>query len=106
MGNQANEAVPTLIPLLQDKNHTVKTASAKALTKIGKPSNEAIHELIKLLNHDYIDVRLRAITELSDMGKAASSALTPLSRLASKDSNKEVRSEAKKAYDQIYKAKR
>ncbi|MDR1195636.1 MAG: HEAT repeat domain-containing protein [Endomicrobium sp.] len=106
MGSQANDAVPVLIPLLQDKNHTIKTASANALTKIGKPSNESVPELINLLNHNDADVKLRAITELSDMGKTASSALTPLSRLAGKDSNKEVRSEAKKAYDQIYKAKR
>ncbi|MDR2426670.1 MAG: HEAT repeat domain-containing protein [Endomicrobium sp.] len=106
MGNQANDAVPVLIPLLQDKNHTIRIASANALTRVGKPSNEAIPGLINLLKHNNIDVKLRAIAELSDMGKSASSALTFLSNLSSKDTNKEVRQEAKKAYDKIYKAKR
>lgn len=105
MGNNANNSVPVLIPLLQDKNNTVRTASANALTKVGKPSNETVTDLVKLLKHKDANVKIRAIVELSDMGKAASAALVPLGQL-SKDADKDVRSEAKSAYDKISKAKR
>ena len=109
MGSNANNAVADLIPLLQDGNNIVKNASAKALTQIGRPSNESVPDLVKLLKHKDAKVKLRAITELSEMGKAASSALAPLNLLSKetgKDSSKEVREEAKKAYDRISKAKR
>lgn len=105
IGSAANDAVPVLIPFIYEKDTIIKTASANALTKIGKASNEAIPQLIKLLKHKDANVRLRAISELSDLGKAAGLALAPLSKL-SKDINKEVREEAKKAFEKIEQAKR
>ncbi|MCL2144896.1 MAG: HEAT repeat domain-containing protein [Endomicrobia bacterium] len=107
IGNNANNAVADLIPLLQDSNNIVKTAAANALTKIGKASAESVPELLKLLAHKDNYIKTRAIAELSEIGKAASAALVPLEQL-SKDagSSKEVREEAKKAYDKISKARR
>jgi HEAT repeat protein len=109
LGNQANDAVDDLIPLLQDNNNVVKTAAANALTKIGRASNDSVPDLVKLLGNKDVNIKLRAIVELSDMGKAASTALATLDQIAKdsgKDSSKELREEAQRAYDKISKAKR
>ena len=109
MRNNANDAVPALIPLLQDNDNMVKLAAVNALSKIGRASNESMPKLIQLLKDKDTNIRIRAVNELSELGKAAADSLAvlpALRQLAKNDAVKEVREEAKSAIEKISKARR
>jgi HEAT repeat protein len=63
-----SEAIPSLIPLLNDLDADVRSAAAYALGQMGKPVESAIPSLIPLLQDSSKQVRLSAIYALGSVG--------------------------------------
>jgi HEAT repeat protein len=78
---QGAAAVPALSKALADPKPMVRSQSAAALGKIGKPSAPAIAALTKLLTDPDNDNRWNAANALGGIGPAAKSALPALKQL-------------------------
>lgn len=100
MGENANDMVPFIIPMLKDNNFDIRDTARATLRKIGTSSKEAVPDLILLLKNPEYEIRLMALTELTDIGKDASLAL-PSIELLLKDSNENVRKYAEYAITEI-----
>lgn len=100
MGQNANDIVPFIIPMLKDNNLEIRELARATLRKIGTSSNESVPDLILLLKNQEYEVRLMALTELTDIGKDASSAI-PAIELLLKDQNENVRKYAEYAISEI-----
>ncbi len=100
MGQNANDMVPFIIPMLKDNNFDIRDTARATLRKIGTSSKEAVPDLILLLKNPEYEIRLMALTELTDIGKDASSAL-PSIELLLKDPNENVRKYAEYAVTEI-----
>jgi len=101
-GQNANDMIPFIIPMLKDDNLEIRELARATLRKIGTSSKEAIADLVLLLKNPEYEIRLMALTELADIGKDATSAI-PAIELLSKDSNENVRKYAEYAISEINK---
>lgn len=102
MGQNANDMVPFIIPILKDNNLEIRELARATLRKIGTSSKEAVPDLILLLKNQEYETKLMALTELTDLDRDASSAI-PAIKLLLNDSNENVRKYAEYAISEISK---
>jgi HEAT repeat protein len=88
MGPEAEEAIPTLIDAIYDKDETMRRAAAFALVGIGRAS--AIPTLVKALKNNKVGVRITGAEALNVMGAEAQVASQAL-HVALHDENYKVR---------------
>jgi HEAT repeat protein len=101
LGSASAAAEPAVIKELSDKNHFVRWAAARALSKIGPSDAEhAVPRLIELLQEPDLDLQVSAAHALAAYGPAARSALLPLTA-ALADEHADVRVAALHALDGI-----
>ena len=89
---QARNAVPALLPMLQDQDVHIRHTAAWALGELGDHGNAA--ELITLLEDRELEVRKAAIKALAQLGERQ--AVTPLIKLLG-DGDSDIRNAAAKA---------
>ncbi|MGL5062020.1 MAG: HEAT repeat domain-containing protein, partial [Microcoleus sp.] len=90
IGAEAKNAVPQLIPLLQDSDADVRSNAATALGRIGAEAKTTVPRLIPLLQDSHPLVRINAAFALGEIGAEAKNAVSQLTPLL-QDSNADVR---------------
>ena len=97
---EKEQAISSLLALLQDNNSKVRLGAAQALGKIGKAEPDLITPLFSLLQDNESSVRFSVVQALGNIEKAESDLITPLlSLLQNKDFT--VRSRAAQAIGKI-----
>lgn len=99
MGPTAKEAMPYLIPVLNDRSGHVRIASIRALAKIG--SKEAIPYMLPMISDPNGHVRLAVIRELYKIGHYSKPLADILTFVAQSDNIPVVKAEAAKTLRKI-----
>lgn len=87
IGAPAEDAVPELIPLLDDQSAAVRAEAARALGRIGTAAREAIPALIGRLSDPDSVVRAEAAGALGRFGPAAKQAASALAETLAENHN-------------------
>lgn len=101
IGPPAAPAVPTLIPLLNDKNLDVVYSAIVTLGAIGPEAAPAVPALTKHLSNSIPKLRQKAIWSLGNMGAAAKTARPILKQLLA-DPSEKIRAEARHALEMVH----
>ena len=99
-GKDTDRCVRALMPMLQDKEDSVRIGTTYALAKIGPAGAPATSSLVQALKDKNKQVRIGAAYALPAMGPKAQEALSSL-QYASQDFDPDVRNQAAKAIQQI-----
>jgi len=81
----ADEAVPQIIDLLNDKDENVRNRAVRALGRIARRSHIAVPALIQALHDESSEVSAQATHALSQFGKRAAPAVADLMTIANDD---------------------
>ena len=100
-GADARDAVTAMIPLLKDQHSSVRVGTAYAFAKIGPPAAPAVPALIAALDDPNKEVRRGAAYALPALGPDATSAWKALQKVAARDVDPKVRTEATKSMTRI-----
>jgi HEAT repeat protein len=101
LGSASVSAESAVLRELNDKNHFIRWAAARTLSKIGPAdADHAVPRLIELLQEPDLDMQVSAADALAAYGSAARSALLPLTA-ALADENPRLRVAALHALDSI-----
>lgn len=105
MGPPAIEAIPAIIPLLDDWSSEAREGAGNALDAIACDDPRVVDAMMAHLSSPFSDVRGLAAWSLQHAGAASSAALPALRKLAGDDPDPQVRQNAAAAVEAIQKAK-
>jgi HEAT repeat protein len=100
-GADARDAVTAMIPLLKDQHSSIRVGTAYAFAKIGPPAAPAVPALIAALEDPNKEVRRGAAYALPELGPDATSAWKALQKVAARDVDPKVRTEATQSMTKI-----
>lgn len=94
--------IDNLIPLLKDKNYTLRTQTFALLIKMGNKAEKALPELIDIVKNEPNDTaRQVAVQAIHSIGKRDEEAVKVLIKLLQTDSDQTVRNNAVEALSKI-----
>jgi HEAT repeat protein len=93
LGASAREALPTLRPMLEERDPLLRVAVGMAIASIDMEDKASLHILIEMLSNSEVRVRIAAAQSLGKLGDRASIAIPELRNLST-DTNDEVRAAA------------